>query len=203
MKLISKSIFLDYLSCPKDAWFRLNKPELEQFEISDTQQNIYNLGNEAEKYAKKLKIFSEMKEIESRGSESKKEVDTLMVQKVPAIYQPTFIADGYIIRCDVIVWNKSSNNWDLYEIKGSTSRKDTGERDHISDVAFQAIVLEKYGVPLGRTYVVHLNKEYVRQGEIDIEALFVISDCTTKVEARKLKDTYQLENWLWKMRLIY
>ena len=84
------------------------------------------------------------------------------------------------------MWNKSSNNWDLYEIKGSTSRKDTGERDHISDVAFQAIVLEKYGVLLGRTYIVHLNKEYVRQGEIDIEALFVISDCTTKVEARKL-----------------
>ena len=193
MKLISKSIFLDYLSCPKDAWFHLNKPELEEFKISETQQNIYNLGNEAEEYAKKLKIFSGMKEVESRGSESKKEVDLLMTQKVSAIYQPTFIADGYIIRCDVIVWNKLSSNWDLYEIKGSTSRKDAGERDHISDVAFQAIVLEKYGVPLGRTYIVHLNKEYVRQGEIDIEALFVISDCATKVEARKLTIVDEME----------
>ena len=81
MKLISKSIFLDYLSCPKDAWFHLNKPELEEFKISETQQNIYNLGNEAEEYAKKLKIFSGMKEVESRGSESKKEVDALMAQK--------------------------------------------------------------------------------------------------------------------------
>lgn len=193
MKLISKSIFLDYLTCPKDAWFRLNKPELEEFEISETQQNIYNFGNETEVYAKKLNIFLGAVEIKSKNSEAKNEVDALIAQKVTAIYQPAFIADRYIIRCDMLVWNKPSEKWDLYEIKATTSRKDTGERDHISDVAFQAIVLERYGISVGRTHVVHLNNEYVRAGEIDIEKLFVVSECTTKVEARKLTITDEME----------
>jgi hypothetical protein len=193
MKLISKSRFLDYLTCPKDAWFRIHKPELEEFKISDSLQNRFDQGNEAEEYAKKLKIFYGMVEIKSRGTEAQKEIDALISQKTPAIYQATFIADGYIIRCDVLKWNAETKKWDLYEIKVTSSVHDSGERDHYSDAAFQAIVLEQYGVPLGRTYIVHLNKEYVRKGEIEIESLFISEDCTPKVDARKKTIVAEME----------
>ena len=193
MKLISKSKFLDYLTCPRDAWFRMHKPELKEFDVSQTLQNMFDQGYEAEEYAKNLKIFSGFTEVTATGADIKKEVDALLAKKGVAIYQPTFVADGFIVRCDMLAWDAKTSKWDLYEIKSSTSRKDTGERDHISDVAFQAVTLEKYGVVLGRTYVVHLNKEYVRQGEIDIEALFAVSDCTAKVEARKLTIVDEME----------
>lgn len=191
--LISKSQFLDYLTCPKDAWFRMHQPELKEFKVSDTQHNIFDQGYEAEGLAKNLRIFSGFVEVVSHGSDAKKEVDELMANKVPAIYQPTFIADGYIIRCDMLVWNAGTNMWDLYEIKSSTKRHDSGARDHLSDAAFQAIVLERYGVALGRKFIVHLNGEYVRNGGLDYEALFVQNDSTAKVSARRVTIAAEME----------
>jgi CRISPR/Cas system-associated exonuclease Cas4 (RecB family) len=193
MKLISKSRFLDYLTCPKDAWFRMHHPEFEEFQVSSTLQNIFDQGYEAEEYAKQLKIFSGMVEVTTHGMDVKKEVDDLMTKKVPAIFQPTFIADGYIIRCDVIKWDANTGKWDLYEIKSSSSRHDTGARDHLSDAAFQAIVMEKYGVSLGKIFIVHLNIEYIRKGELDIETLFIQNDSTAKVTARKLTIVSEME----------
>ncbi len=193
MKLISKSRFLDYLTCPKDAWFRLHKPDLEEFEVSSTLQHIFDQGYEAEKYAESLKVFTGMVEVKSRGEEAQKETEALIAKKVPAIFQPTFIVDGFMIRCDALVWNKESQKWDLYEIKSSTSRHDTGARDHLSDAAFQSIVLDRCGVPLGRVFIVHLNNTYIRNGELDIEALFVQEDSTDMVAARRVSVVGEME----------
>lgn len=193
MRLISKSQFLNYLTCPKDAWFRIHKPDLEEFKVSNTLQNIFDQGYEAEEYAKGLKVFEGMIEATARGAEAKKEVDGLIVKKVPAIYQPTFIADGFVTRCDVLKWDAATLKWDLYEIKSSTKRHDSGARDHLSDAAFQAIVLERYGVPLGKIFIVHLNGDYVRNGELDIESLFVLNDSTAKVNARRVTIVAEME----------
>lgn len=187
MKLITKSRFLAYQMCPKDAWFRIHKPELEEFEISTTVQGIMDQGVEVEEYSKKLKLFSGFIEVKSRGfSEFKKEVDDLMKNKTPVIYQPSFAIDGYMIRCDFIVYNLKTNKWDLYEVKGTNSKKENKEpRDHISDLAFQTIVLEHYGVDVGDSYIVHLNKEYIRDEELDVEQLFIVSISTDQVEEVK------------------
>lgn len=192
-QLISKTTFLDYLTCPKDAWFRMHMPELEVFKVSETLQHIFDQGYEAEEYAKGLKVFEGMVEITSRGDQAKKDIDELLAKKVPAIYQPTFIADGFVIRCDVLKWDAQSGKWDLYEIKSSTKRHDTGARDHLSDAAFQAVVLERYGVPHGRTFIVHLNGDYVRNGDIDVESLFVQNNSTAKVDARRVSIVAEME----------
>ena len=65
MKPISKSQFLDYLTCPKDAWFRIHKSDLKEFEVSATLQNMFDQGYEAEALAERLKAFSGMVEEES------------------------------------------------------------------------------------------------------------------------------------------
>ena len=59
------------------------------------------------------------------------------------------------------------------------------DRDHISDLAFQAIVLEHAGVKVGRTFIVHLDKEYVRSGALDVEAMFVKDDSSQQVAERR------------------
>jgi hypothetical protein len=105
-----------------------------------------------------------------------------MAASTDAIFQATFVADGFIAKCDVVVWGGSA--WDIYEIKGTNSKKEGNEdRDHISDLAFQSIVLEKVGVSVGRLFIIHLNKSYVRDG--DIEALFIKDDSTEKVNAKR------------------
>lgn len=187
MKLISKSRFLEYLVCPKDAWFRLHMPELEEFKLSETDINVMNQGNIAEGYAAKLKIFSGFIEVKNFGVEAKEEVDSLITKKTPVIYQPTFVADGFIIRCDFLVLNKKTDKYDLYEVKGVNSLKENDKqpRDHISDLSFQTIILEKYGINIGDIYIVHLSDEYIRGEELDIEKLFVAEDCTEKVSEKK------------------
>ena len=186
MKLISKSRFLQYHMCPKDAWFRLHMPDLEEFEVSTTEEGVMAQGVDAEEYSKQLKIFEGYAEVTTWGYKAKDEIDTLIAQGVPALYQPTFVADGFIIRCDFLVRNTKTKKWDLYEVKATNSKKDGDEdRDHISDVTFQTIVLERAGMDLGKKYVVHLNKEYVRGKKLDIEKLFVISDSTDQVKDKK------------------
>ena len=184
MKLISKSHFLQYLECPKDAWFRLHMPELPEFEISTSEQGIMDQGNEVEGYAKKLKLFAGFAEVATRGGDAQKEIARLMEEQTPAIYQPTFIADGFVIRCDFLVWNAETKKWDLYEVKGTNSLKESGPRDHLSDLTFQTIVLERARVSVGDTYIVHLNKEYIRGEELDVEQLFIVSNCTLQVKAK-------------------
>jgi CRISPR/Cas system-associated exonuclease Cas4 (RecB family) len=194
MKPISKSLFLQYLICPKDAWFRLHQPDLEEFNVSFSDQNVMAQGNVVEDCAKKLKIFSGFVEVKSRAFSASKEIDKLIAEEVPAIYQPTFSVDGFIIRCDFLVWNAKTKKWDLYEVKGTNSKKDDdGPRDHISDLAFQTIVLERYGLSIGSKYIVHLNKEYVRGKELDVEELFVINDSTEQVELKKATTDAQME----------
>jgi CRISPR/Cas system-associated exonuclease Cas4 (RecB family) len=194
MWVVSKSQFLDYLTCPKDAWFRIHKPDLAEFEIPDSLQHRFDQGYEAEEYAKRLKVFEGMVECTARDAdEQKKEVDDLLAKKLPAIFQPTFVVDGFKCRCDVLKWDSDSGKWDLYEVKSSTKRHDGGARDHVSDAAFQANVLERYGVPLGRIFIVHLNSKYVRYGDIDVEALLSVEDSTDKVNGRRVSAAVEME----------
>jgi CRISPR/Cas system-associated exonuclease Cas4 (RecB family) len=186
MKPISKSRFLEYLGCPKDAWFRLHRAESEEFVLEETEKKIMEQGNEVERVACGLKIFSGFVEVKTRGEEAGAEVDRLMAEKTAVIYQPTFVVDGFIIRCDFLVYNVETEKYDLYEVKATNSLKD-GEKphDHISDVAFQTIVLEKYGLEIGKKFIVHLNGEYVRGDELDIEKLFVAEEVTDQVADKK------------------
>ena len=71
------------------------------------------------------------------------------------------------------------NTFDLHEIKSSTMVKP----DHIPDLAFQTIVLEKAGLSIRNMYVLHVNNEYIRKGEIDIKKLVKKTLVTEEVRA--------------------
>jgi hypothetical protein len=51
----------------------------------------------------------------------------------------------------------------------------------VTDLTFQKYVFEKAGYPIRKTYIAHLNRDYVRQGPLDIQALFVLKDETSPV----------------------
>ena len=61
-KPISKSRFLDYLTCHKDAWFRLHQPDLEEFKVSATEQYFMDQGNVVEEQAKQAADFKALKQ---------------------------------------------------------------------------------------------------------------------------------------------
>ena len=121
----------------------------------------------------------------SRGEEACEETKEYMKKKTSAIFQATFIVDGFMARNDVLAYDKKSDCWDLYEIKGTNSLKETGdERNHIDDLTFQAVVLKKANIRLGKKFLVHLNKEYMRIGDLDYKKLFTIEDLSETVDER-------------------
>jgi hypothetical protein len=182
--LISKTTFQHFLHCPKDCWLKLHRPELrENFKPSEFEIHLMEQGNEVESYARNL--FPGGIEVSTTGEHAVEDTERLMTERISVIFQATFIADGFIVRNDALKWNTETNSWDLYEVKGTNSMKlDQKEHDHITDIAFQISVMRRARVPLGHCYLVHLNKEYIRAGDLDIEALFTIENVTAAVETR-------------------
>lgn len=90
------------------------------------------------------------------------------------VFQALVRAGDLLCECDVLV-RRETGLTDLYEIKASNEVK---EDEHLPDVAFQRRVLDAAGIFFGRVHVVHLNREYVRDGEVVPEDLFVIEDVT-------------------------
>jgi len=69
--------------------------------------------------------------------------------------------------------------FDLIEIKSSTKAKP----EHEYDLAFQTIVLEKSGIKIRNISVIHANKEYVRDGDIEPGKLSTKTDIIQQVRA--------------------
>ena len=181
---ISKTNFLDFLFCPKNLWLKLNKPELlEQFTLSDYEQHLADEGNEVESHARKL--FLNGVEVRTYGEEACHETARLITAKTPTIFQATFAVDDFLVRCDVLTLHANTDTWNLYEIKGVSSVHETGnDRNHLDDLAFQYSVLTRSHIKIANCFVIHLNSEYVRIGDLTIDTLFKTVDVSDKVRER-------------------
>ncbi|MFZ3020312.1 MAG: DUF2779 domain-containing protein, partial [Minisyncoccia bacterium] len=179
--LISKTTFLEFLFCAKNIWLKLHRPDLaHMFKLSDFEKQLMEQGNEVDKYVHN--IFPGGVEVVATGDEALAETSRFLLEKAPAIFQATFIVDGFIAKSDVLDFNKKTNKWDLYEVKATNSMKENGGlRDHIDDVTFQASVLKRSGLEIGKYHLIHLDNEYVRWGAVDADKLFKIEDISEKV----------------------
>ena len=61
--------------------------------------------------------------------------------------------------------NLGDKKVEIYEVKSSTEVKEI----YYHDVAYQCYVLTKLGYTVEHACVVHINKEYVRHGELDLQ----------------------------------
>ena len=67
----------------------------------------------------------------------------------------------------------------IVEVKSSTHINDI----YYHDMAYQTWVLMRCGLNVKSVSLMHLNNQYVRQGELDLQQLFVVEDCTDEVLA--------------------
>jgi len=182
---ISKTTFLSFLKCDRNEWMRIHKPnEVGKSERSDFELYLIKQGNEVEAAARKL--FPKGVPITEIKDAAVEQTKQLMATRTPTIFQATFVVDGFIAKSDILVYDKGNNQWMLYEVKGTSAINEgnAGHREHIDDLAFQLSVLRRAGVSVDQCFVIHLNKKYVRSGDIDLSALFKTDDLSEKVEAR-------------------
>ncbi len=169
---LTKTAYLNYLTCPQEFWLDYNQPLLSpRGPITLEHEHLRQQGYAVEQYVKKLARFQP--------------TDAIAVD-----FQRTFQTAEIEARSDVVVTDKATGEIDLYEIKGAASVKD----EHLDDVAFQKVAVARSGGTIRRAHVITMNGEYVRQGEIDVEQLFIITDVTEKIAERMATTEEQIKN---------
>lgn len=178
-KILTKSDFNTYLACPESFWYTKHKPELlGDSELDSFAQQIIEQGNEVESWAQKL--FPNAKNITTWREEAIKETQEAIEQGTKLFFQPAFQADGLKARIDVLKKNK--RGWDLYEVKGSSS-KDVAKSAHVWDAAFQYEVLKRAGMKVHNVYLIEIDSSFIKEGDILPEDLLKVSNITHEVEA--------------------
>ncbi|MBU0611809.1 DUF2779 domain-containing protein [Patescibacteria group bacterium] len=179
-KILSKTDYLIYRDCAKNAWLKVNKPEVYYAKpLSTFDQGIIDAGNEVDELARDLFPGGVLIKERNDTTETKK----LIAKKAPVIYQPVFETDLYKVICDILVWNENSKAYDLYEVKASTSGEDKKAKDKLYtyDIAFQYLVLKESKVPIGKLYLVRLNSEYIKGPELELNLFFTKENFTEQV----------------------
>lgn len=185
MKYISKTIYLEFIACAKNAWLKQHRPDLaDKFTLSAFEKSLLANGNLVESWARKL--FPSGTLIEESGSEAAQKTSAQIKNKQVVIFQATFIFDKFLARNDVLEYDAVNDVWNIYEIKGTnTTEENNDERDHIEDATFQYIVARDCGLKIGKINIIHLNKEYIRGDEINVNELFTFDDISEQVLERE------------------
>lgn len=171
MQHLSKSDFLKYQVCPSYLWLWKYKKEVVPVDDDEAMNQRLEQGNEVERYAREL--FPDAALVEAKGQAAKVETEELVASGVKTIFQATVITNkGLLAMADIIDFDEASQTWILYEVKSTNSIKP----EHNIDTTFQRVAFEDAGYSIGKTSVIHLNKGYVRTGEIDPQKLLVTTN---------------------------
>ena len=139
----------------------------------DATQAKFDAGHEIEILARMMFSGVDLSELDFMPNilETKK-----VIAQKKIIFEAGFMINRLYSRSDIIMPN-DDGSWDLIEIKGSTKVKNS----HVKDLAFQKHVLELSGLRVRDCFVIHLNRDYVRQDFLDIGLLFQKSEVTKRV----------------------
>ena len=188
---ISKSQFLKGLQCLKSLYLQKYYPQLAG-DVSESREALFQSGKEVGYVARGL--FPGGLEILFDGESFSKQLrltKSAINKGTDTLYEAAFYQEGLFAKTDIL--RKCKNGWDLFEIKNSTEIKE--DAFHLEDVAFQYHVLRKNGLSINKTYLVHINNQYERQGDIEVDKLFTINDTTKDAKdiQKKIKERVKIQ----------
>ncbi len=173
---LSKSQYIRALQCEKSIWLYKNSPELRT--INEENESLFNIGYSIGDMAKKLFSGGVEVEFDSENFNGMIEKTKELLKTESIIYEATFKQKNIFAMVDILV--KNGNKWDIYEVKASTHVKDY----HIDDASIQYYALSAV-LDIGKTYILHVNNSYERNGELELEKLFYAKDISEKVLSKQ------------------
>jgi hypothetical protein len=163
--LISKSKYLDGLSCQKLLWYWYNRKE--QIPPPDPlSREVMKQGKVVGEYARRLFPEGTLIDFDPNPANLLKKTGEALKKRKPLFEAGFSFKQGYCL-ADILL-PAEGDAWDLIEVKSSADTKP----EHYRDVAFQKYVIEGSGLKIHHSYLMHLNKNYVRMGELDLNKLF-------------------------------
>ncbi len=210
-KFINKSLYLDFLDCPKNAWLKAHRADLKElFGLSGYQKHLIEQGYLVEEYVQRL--FPKGIKVEHGPNNDSAALLTqeLIYKKTPVLFQATFVHDVFLVRSDILTYDAVTGKRSLYEVKSvglypehecenikscdkcKKNKKKISEL--IEDVSFQSIILQKNGIELDEIFIACLNKDYVLREQIDINQLVLYKDVTDEVRKNKSKTEQRMQS---------
>jgi hypothetical protein len=174
MAWFTKSRFLAGLQCRLRLWFEIHQP------IEGTEPGIAILqGRSFDEVVRGLQpgvVISRDDGMPAAIAETARLM--ALGSSAPAVmYQPAFQSGDLTFIADIL--RRVGDGFELTEVKATTQVKAA----HIPDAAFQALVLEKVGVPTRRVFIGHVNNRFVLEREGGCDGLMAQADVTDEVMA--------------------
>lgn len=108
--------------------------------------------------------------------ENIKKTRELLKLKKP-LFEPGFKPRNMFARADILN-PVQDNKWDIIEVKSSTQVKDI----NLHDLSFQKYCYGQSGIKIRKCFLMYVNNQYVKDGEINPKEFFIAEDVTSEVE---------------------
>jgi hypothetical protein len=174
MPLLSKSKYLIGLQCLKYFWISLHEKDKIP-EVDLAKQQMFDQGHLVGQLAKQL--FPDGIDIPEADFKENLEKTKEFIKLGKPLFEPAFMVENLYSRADILV--PVGDEWDIIEVKSGTKVKDV----NIHDVSFQKHVYQKAGLKIRKCYLMHVNNQFVKDGEIKLEDFFVTEDITEAVDS--------------------
>jgi hypothetical protein len=163
---LSKSKYVKGCNCNLALWLYVHEPQVAEVDDAQVQlmQSGTNIGDMARDYFPGGELA--VKENEYPGEATAAYTQALIAKGVTTIYEAVFIYDNIVVAIDILT--KVNGAWQAYEVKSTLDVKDY----HITDTSIQYFVIKNSGLALEDIFVMNLNRDYYRIGELDIQQLF-------------------------------
>jgi len=174
---LSKSRYCKGIRCPKILWLDAHKSEVRDESVLDMK--ILETGNRVGDLA--MGYYGPYSEVPYNDDKSVMIAETkrLLEANTGIICEGSFSFNGNF--CSVDILRVCGGEIEITEVKSSTEVKPI----YYDDVAYQYYVLSSCGLSVKKTFIMHINNGYVRQGNIDLIGLFTAHDCTDKIRAMR------------------
>ncbi len=157
---VTKTDFVRGMQCPKMLWLDRHKPELK--EIPPEVREKLDQGND---YGDRMMgMFGPYIEVQEYYPRTKWPDRVRMAAKTAEliaagtriICEAAFMdGNGNYCAVDILRWDDENNCYDMYEVKYATEITDR----FVQDAAFQAYLIRRTGLKLGRVFIVHHSDE--------------------------------------------
>lgn len=179
MKNLSKSKYTLGRVCEKKLWLSEYKKE----EAKEDNSTVLANGNMVGDLARHLFGDNYVLIDYNKGlKEMIRDTKVALAFKPNIICEASFSYNGNF--CSVDILKNDIDGVELYEVKSTTEKKDI----YLDDISYQTWVLKMCGINVKKSCLVHINSEYVKDGNLDINKFFMIEDVTKELDLDIIKE---------------
>jgi CRISPR/Cas system-associated exonuclease Cas4 (RecB family) len=178
---LSKTDYLAYKDCSKLLWFQIHADSIVESgsgsveELSIESKRRIRIGKEVGQLARSYFGKYTLVHYNDDFQLMCKETEEYIKRKEKIIAEASFLFNGN--SCQVDILKRNGNKYDIIEVKSAASVKD----EYYDDCAFQYYVLSSAGVSVRNVYLMYVNNQYTKNGEIDIKQLFLLENMTKDI----------------------